>query len=127
MTPNLAFGANNCLESAVVLCNELLKLVKPDEPKPSTAALSAAFDAYRKERVPRTKECCDLTNWYTGFAAWENFLFKLVGSSSFMMGLANMEGGPVFKSLNDYVKAGVRLDCVPLTDVKEGNSKWIHM
>ncbi|KAF2430250.1 FAD/NAD(P)-binding domain-containing protein [Tothia fuscella] len=75
MTPNLAFGFNNALESAASLTNHLHKLLESSS-IPTENSISAVFKAYQTQRFSRAKFSHDLTAFYTSFAAWENSLMK---------------------------------------------------
>src|ERR1700756_3898940 len=73
MTPNLAFGANNAIESAASLVNNLHALLKVD-PTPDTKDLEKVFAKYQAERHSRARLFTRITATYTRFAAWQNWL-----------------------------------------------------
>jgi 2-polyprenyl-6-methoxyphenol hydroxylase-like FAD-dependent oxidoreductase len=79
MTPNLALGANNGIESGVVLVNLLHASLQQNSGRPlTTQQIQKVFDAYQGERYNSAWWSMNLTGFYTRMAAWSNVFFQLV-------------------------------------------------
>lgn len=74
VTPNIALGGNSGIESVVVLCNHLQRLLQEGgaaKAKPSAAALDAAFAAYQGERLKRMQDILAVSSLITKVQAWD--------------------------------------------------------
>jgi hypothetical protein len=74
VTPNIALGGNSGIESVVVLCNHLQRLLQEggaSGTKPTDAALHAAFAAYQGERLKRMQDILAISSLITKVQAWD--------------------------------------------------------
>jgi hypothetical protein len=121
MTPNLAFGANNALESVAALANALNRTLSSSTTLPTTETLSALFSSYQNQRFARAKAHHDLTGFYTRLAAWDGFGMKFASRY-----LPLITGDKVVvDGFAKLVRGGVKLDYVPLKEKKEGTVKFL--
>jgi hypothetical protein len=120
MTPNLAFGFNNGLESAATLTNHLKTLLSSTSSKPTTEVLTQVFKTYQSQRFPRAKESHDLTALYTSFCAWENIALKYA-SKLLPRILGNTLNKLIIKQLGGIVQGGVKLEFLDVPERKMGN------
>jgi len=79
MTPNVAFGANNALQSVTVLANTLSDHISRVEASqdssrseihPKTAEIGAIFAAYQKKRYGPASWQTWVSGYYTAGALW---------------------------------------------------------
>jgi 2-polyprenyl-6-methoxyphenol hydroxylase-like FAD-dependent oxidoreductase len=127
MTPNLAMGCNNAMESAVVLTNVLHALDESSQAAGSkpieTGELEEVFAEYQRQRYQRASSCVSTSRMYTRFAAWNNWLYEIFGTY-----VAPLLGA---RLMVDYgfapmPRGGRVLDFVRENNRKEGKVKWYH-
>ena len=79
MTPNVAFGANNALQSVTVLANELSRCLSgaessedgsPSQIHPTTTEIEAVFATYQKRRYGPASWQTWVSGYYTAGALW---------------------------------------------------------
>ncbi|KAH8657759.1 hypothetical protein BX600DRAFT_499833 [Xylariales sp. PMI_506] len=78
MTPNLAFGANNAIESAVVLTN-LLHNTLATQSNLDTESIERSLSNYQQQRNDRANWCVFVSGQYTRTVAWGNWMSELLG------------------------------------------------
>jgi 2-polyprenyl-6-methoxyphenol hydroxylase-like FAD-dependent oxidoreductase len=123
VTPNLAFGANNALESAVTLTNVLHELVK-ESTNPTSAEIDTAFQRYQSQRMKRAKACLFQASSYTSLAAYEGWGYETVLKLTLWYG-----DDLVQRQIGGWVKEAPRLDFL---DLPEGEKEkvvrfpWCH-
>lgn len=121
MTPNLAFGANNSIESGVALVNNLRKLqARLGDNAPTTSQVAETFAAYQQARFGRAKWCVNQTGMYTQFASWSNWVNELLGRYVVPY-LGRFITDNVFAALP---RDGLVLDFATEADHKSGAIKW---
>ncbi|ORY03474.1 hypothetical protein BCR34DRAFT_617773 [Clohesyomyces aquaticus] len=123
-TPNIAFGGNCAMESVATLAN-LIKAKLETSPHglfshPSQEELSAIFQTYQGQRLPRAQEISWLSTFNTRVQACENACFNFIAKYCFPLATDGMVGG-LFAAT---VKKGVKLDYVPLVGQPEGTVPW---
>ena len=121
MTPNLAFGANNAIESAVVLANCLRPLAT--ETAVPADEIRAAFGEYARRRFSRAQHCVSVSGTYTRFAAWNNWFWEILGRWVSPLLGARMA---VDRGFGPVAQGGEVLENVPELRRKEGRLKWVH-
>lgn len=122
MTPNLAFGANNAIESAAVLANLLHSSIAKDS-KPDLDSIERLFSEYQKQRNSRAKWCVLVSGQYTNAVAWGNWISELVGR--YIMPIISMNV-IVDWFFSPIPKGGRVLDFVDETQHKAGRVTWVH-
>jgi 2-polyprenyl-6-methoxyphenol hydroxylase-like FAD-dependent oxidoreductase len=122
--PHLGFGANNCVESAVALANNLRRLQTDVEQQgranPSIHQIKKAFATYQKERYSRAKWTIDMSAFYAGLSNWNNLLSELVTRHLLPhMGwlIANYLFAPTLRN-------GIVLEAIGEPHYKTGKVKW---
>jgi hypothetical protein len=112
------------IESAASLVNQIHgKLISSPEglsSHPSQQELSAVFQVYRDERIPRVKAIFELSAHMTREQAWHNLIYKGVSKFVFPY-MSDVRVAGVFA---DVIKGGVKLDFVPLRNRFEGTVPW---
>ncbi|PVH72165.1 FAD/NAD(P)-binding domain-containing protein [Cadophora sp. DSE1049] len=77
--PNIALGGNSGMESVVVLCNHLERMMKNKE-TPSSATIDKVFAAYQDERLDRMKQISNLSSFITRIQAWDSLWHRFLGT-----------------------------------------------
>lgn len=109
------------MESVVVLCNHLQKMVAEQEgEKPSLETLSKVFAAYQEERHGRMKAIVRLSARTTRLQSWENGLYKFI--STRVMPLIPHRF--IVKQLGGVMAAAPKLDYVSLKGFVRGKTPW---
>lgn len=136
MTPNISLGANNAIESTVILTNMLHamyenaarvpKKVEAEVAESRSTHLSMvreAFEGYANQRYDRAKMCVELSGLYTRFGAWDNWGYEVLGRY-----LAPLVGErlPVSWLFSPIAKGGAVLDFIEESDRQEGRIRWDH-
>lgn len=81
VTPNIALGGNSGIESVVVLCNHLQRLLQEGAgAKPSDGALDAVFAAYQAERLKRMQDILAVSSLITKVQAWDTPWHKFMAT-----------------------------------------------
>ncbi|KAI0157184.1 FAD/NAD(P)-binding domain-containing protein [Hypoxylon sp. FL1284] len=123
VTPNIALGGNSAMESIVVLCNHLNKmLVEHEGAKPSRATLNKVFEAYQAERHGRIHEVLSLSAHTTRMQAWDNWLYKFMA----MWVMPLLPSGLIMNQLGTIMTPAPRLDYVPCKGFPKGKMGWKH-
>jgi len=120
MTPNIALGCNNAIESAASLTNHLHMLLE-DVPNPTVTQLEATFALFQKERWARAKLSVNMTGNHCRRSCYQTWLGKflltrvmpLLGDS-FLMNYA----------LSPWAKDAVKLDFIDEKHPKKGSVVW---
>ncbi|KAK1752680.1 hypothetical protein QBC47DRAFT_389083 [Echria macrotheca] len=126
MTPNVGFGFNNGIMSAVALTNGLRKLLlvtnKKDEGIISTQALQGVFADWERLRKPQAKKAVELSALYSRVVAWDNLFYRVVDRYI----TPRLDGDVLLlKTLTSpLVQEGLVLDFVAETHFKEGPKRW---
>jgi hypothetical protein len=77
--PNIALGGNSGMESVVVLCNHLERMMKNKETT-SSATIHNVFAAYQDERLDRMKQISNLSSFITRVQAWDSLWHRFLGT-----------------------------------------------
>ncbi|KAI4601743.1 hypothetical protein KJ359_010607 [Pestalotiopsis sp. 9143b] len=82
ITPNMGLGGNSGMESVVVLCNHLHKMLQRTPPgkKPSLSAIKDAFEGYQNERLPRAREVLALSGQVLRMQSGESLPYKVLAN-----------------------------------------------
>ncbi|KAK7743714.1 hypothetical protein SLS62_010493 [Diatrype stigma] len=121
VTPNLALGGNSAMESVVVLCNLLQKMVAGQEnARPSLETLTKAFAAYQNERHGRMKVIVDLSARATRMEAWDHMLDKFVTTRV----MPYIPHHFLVKQLGRIITPAPKLDYVSLEGFARGKTPW---
>jgi hypothetical protein len=125
MTPNFALGAMCALESSAVLINEIYAMhggsLKASSGKgPSRVAVSAAFQRYQEERMPRIKAAFDATALLTRMHACDGpfywFAMRCVFPATGMK--------PYADALADLCSGAPKINFLPVKYSKAATFKW---
>lgn len=118
LTINLAFGGNSALESTAAFVNVLNRELKalPAGEKLSQETISEAFEEYQGLRKPRMKKVLNLAYQLTRLQAWDGWFMKFIQSWV----IPWVGDGQVVDHFSELVRAGHRLDFVPVPSHKEG-------
>jgi 2-polyprenyl-6-methoxyphenol hydroxylase-like FAD-dependent oxidoreductase len=121
MTPDLAFGANCAMESAVALVNELLPLKGR---RPATKTCEAALLRYSRRRHNRAMRCVKTSGMHTRLTDWGNWAWRLVNRWVLRHGWVRRFA--VDREFTPISRAGEVLDFVEERNWKEGRVKWVN-
>ena len=123
MTPNLAFGGNNAIESAAGLANQLHVLLEKNS-TPSTSELEDAFEKYHASRRGRAKFSKEFTGDFTRKAAWSGwldwFLHRYIAPLIGDRTVINWVVSP-------FLRDGLLLDYLPDKSRGEPRFAWKHV
>lgn len=121
ITPNIALGGNTGMESVASLVNLINKAVKShSEGKPSKAVLSAIFQEYQEQRIPRTRKIMKFANMITRVQAWDGIWMKFRA----LWVLPYQSEQKLAQDLADIIKGGVKLDFVPIEEYRNRKTRW---
>lgn len=109
------------MESVVVLCNHLHKMVAEQEgAKPSPATLNKVFASYQEERHGRMKAIMDLSARTTRLQSWENGLYKFLATRAMPL----IPHRFIVKQLGKFTTPAPKLDYVSLEGFARGKIPW---
>ncbi|KAI9164120.1 FAD-dependent monooxygenase DEP2 [Paramyrothecium foliicola] len=121
VTPNIALGGNSAMESIVVLCNHLQRMIRAQHgAKPSLATLEKTFKAYQTERHARVKGVMELSGLITKVQAWETPFHKFLATWA----LPLQPDRTVANQLGEIIRGGPKLEYVELKDFARGRLPW---
>ena len=112
------------MESVVVLTNLLHRtLASTSHSKPSSDALTQAFQAYQDQRLPRMRHIMEFSRLITRTQAWDNWFLKIVS----IWVLPYLPQRKLANDLGEIIRKAPMLDFVPLGDWDEGLMEWEDM
>ncbi|KAF2726640.1 FAD binding domain protein [Polyplosphaeria fusca] len=121
VTPNIALGGNSSMESAVVLCNHLHRMLDQHAgAKPSRDSIRKAFDMYQKERIPRMKEILEFSSLITRVQAWETPMLKFIANWV----LPYQADRGIADQLGEIIRRAPKLNWVDTNDFGKGRLAW---
>ena len=121
ITPNLALGGNSAIESVASFANALNRgLKRHSNEKLDLSTLSQIFEEYESERKPRIKKVNDISALMTRLQAWDGIVMKFVARWI----LPLISDARVADQFAELVKAGCKLDYVPVTFKPQGTVQW---
>jgi len=127
MTPNVGFGFNNGIMSAVALTNGLQSLVmitnkKYEGGRIGTEALAGMFATYERLRKPQAKKAVELAGLYSRVVVWDNHLYRAVDRYITL----RLDGDVLLLKFltSPLVQEGLVLDFAAITHFKEGPKTW---
>lgn len=115
-------GGNAAMESVVVLCNHLQRMVKRQQgARPSAATLNSVFAAYQAERIERVRYIMNLSGLISKFQAEVTIWHKI--ANSWVLPVLPDRG--VSDLLKPFIAAGPKIDYLPVTKkFKHGKVAW---
>jgi len=129
MTPNIGFGFNNAIISAVALTNGLRRLIL-DKTRDGHAAdidtdeLTKVFADYEEIRKPEAKKFIQISDNYSRTVAWDNLLLKVV--DRYITPFIHLDAFLLKQLMSPQVRQGLVLNFLEEYDFKEGKVKWKH-
>jgi len=121
MTSNLALGANNAIESAAALANELHRLAGGHNQSPTPSAIEEAFARYQAAREARARQAMEMTGGNARLSIWKTQLGYLINRYV----LPRLSGQRITDwMLSPYISGGVVLDFVDVKSVGRAKIPW---
>ncbi|KAI9730796.1 MAG: hypothetical protein M1818_008076 [Claussenomyces sp. TS43310] len=119
VTPNIALGGNSGMESIVVLCNHLHRVMKNSE-KLSTATIHDVFAAYQVERQERMRQIMELSSLITKVQAWDTLWHRVL--STYVLPL--QPDRATADQIGDIVCKAPKLDYLSTRGFPSGRLQW---
>jgi 2-polyprenyl-6-methoxyphenol hydroxylase-like FAD-dependent oxidoreductase len=125
MTPNAGLGFNNGVQDAVVLCNNLRKLLE-DSPvsNPRSDTITATFERYQFTRQAAARKDVTISMHFTRIQAWANWTYRLLARwilpYRFMQRLSA-------RHMCHSFSAGEIVSYLPGKDLFSGNMPWSNI
>ncbi|KAH7311416.1 FAD binding domain protein [Stachybotrys elegans] len=121
VTPNIALGGNTAMESVVVLCNHIKRMVTAQQgAKPSPATLEKTLMGYQTERHARAKEIMELSGLITKVQAWDTPLHKFMATWA----LPLQPDRTVPDQLGEIIRGAPKLEFVEIDGFAKGRLPW---
>lgn len=118
----MGLGGNSGMESVVVLCNHLHKMLQRTPPgkKPSLSAIKDAFEGYQNERLPRAREVLALSGQVLRMQSGESLPYKVLANDI----LPWVPDRVIASQFGDFIVQAPKLDFLDASGFPRGSRLW---